>query len=435
MDEKKIAVIVQNFHHIDAEVLEKISPAEMAQALKSQNFQCDEEIIARQIRIWALMGNHSKATEISSLIRWNCILPSSREQIKHSLPRVWRTETENEEIERHRPRCDFGYHYVAGGFYDPFYRSRNRSILRMNQNFEVKELTNMPDFVPGFASPSNMVIINGNVCVAFKTSYDINAKSHLAQYRADLNSWEDLGPIPAIGSFGLCAWKGGIVVVGGKKETVPSGRHNRMRTTSSEHVWFYDMESGIWAQLRPLSKSRINPTLVVLNEELYCCAGLSPSPADEDMVINNPETERLRDLTEEWETSNIIFENNTHNVFEHNGLIFAAHQERNTEKLQIGSLNRESDEITWQTTFQVPAGAQILLTADKIYIFGGILTEVAPDQLIPFEVLQMSERILSLDLADLENENGNPTLKSEDEITLCKKILLFCASICKGPVY
>ena len=56
-------------------------------------------------------------------------------------------------------------------------------------------------------------------------------------------------------------------------------------------------------------------------------------------------------------------------------------------------------------------------------------------QLIPFEVLQMSERILSLDLADLENENGNPTLKSEDEITLCKKILLFCASICKGPVY
>lgn len=81
MDEKKIAVIVQNFHHIDAEVLEKISPAEMAQggfennfcfkiknwkivmfekridrfltflkALKSQNFQCDEEIIARQVK-------------------------------------------------------------------------------------------------------------------------------------------------------------------------------------------------------------------------------------------------------------------------------------------------------------------------------------------------------------------------------------------------
>ena len=41
----------------------------------------------------------------------------------------------------------------------------------------------------------------------------------------------------------------------------------------------------------------------------------------------------LRDLSEEWETSNIIFENNTHNVFEHNGLIFAAHQERNTEKV------------------------------------------------------------------------------------------------------
>merc|ERR1719419_30775 len=102
-----------------------------------------------------------------------------------------------------------------------------------------------------------MVIINGNVCVAFKIQnlpFDnplsqrrLIIKSHLAQYRADLNTWEDLGPIPAIGSFGLCAWKGGIVVVGGKKETVPSGRHNRMRTTSSEHVWFYDMDSGIWA--------------------------------------------------------------------------------------------------------------------------------------------------------------------------------------------
>ena len=38
MDEKKIAVIVQNFHHIDAEVLEKISPAEMAQGGFRNNF-------------------------------------------------------------------------------------------------------------------------------------------------------------------------------------------------------------------------------------------------------------------------------------------------------------------------------------------------------------------------------------------------------------
>ena len=29
----------------------------------------------------------------------------------------------------------------------------------------------MPDFVPGFASPTSMVIINGNVCIAFKVFF------------------------------------------------------------------------------------------------------------------------------------------------------------------------------------------------------------------------------------------------------------------------
>ena len=76
---------------------------------------------------------------------------------------------------RLKPRSDIGYHYIAGGFYDPFYRSRNRNILRINRNFEAKEVTAMPDFVPGFATPTGMVIIEGNLYITFKVSQSNSA--------------------------------------------------------------------------------------------------------------------------------------------------------------------------------------------------------------------------------------------------------------------
>ena len=48
--EGELATLIGQFHHIDADVLEKISPDEMAAILSSSEFQCDEEIIARQVR-------------------------------------------------------------------------------------------------------------------------------------------------------------------------------------------------------------------------------------------------------------------------------------------------------------------------------------------------------------------------------------------------
>jgi len=99
----------------------------------------------------------------------------------------------------------------------------------------------------------------------------------MARYKSDTNTWEDLGPMPAIGSFAFCAWENGIVILGGKKEISPSGRHNRIRTTSSEYVWYYDMELAAWNKLESLTKPRINPTVAVIDGKLYCCSGLSPS--------------------------------------------------------------------------------------------------------------------------------------------------------------
>ena len=48
--EGELATLIGQFHHIDADVLEKISPDEMAAILSSSDFHCDEEIIARQVR-------------------------------------------------------------------------------------------------------------------------------------------------------------------------------------------------------------------------------------------------------------------------------------------------------------------------------------------------------------------------------------------------
>lgn len=80
---QEILAMVHHFHHIDADVLEKISPAEMMEILSSAEFNCDEEIIARQVRVWSFFGNHAQANQVYNLIRWNCILPAAREQIKH----------------------------------------------------------------------------------------------------------------------------------------------------------------------------------------------------------------------------------------------------------------------------------------------------------------------------------------------------------------
>jgi len=55
----------------------------MVEILKSDEFNCEEEVIARQVRVWSLFGNHSQANKVYRLIRWNCILPTAREQIKH----------------------------------------------------------------------------------------------------------------------------------------------------------------------------------------------------------------------------------------------------------------------------------------------------------------------------------------------------------------
>jgi len=427
-----IQAMINHFHHIDADVLEKISPDEMAVILSSSDFKCDEEIIARQVRVWALFGNHAKAHRLYNLIRWNCILPAAREQIQHRLPRLWRAVPV--EHERLKPRTDLGYHYIAGGFYDPFYRSRNRNILRISVNFDVKEVTPMPDFVPGFASPTGMVIIDGNICIVFRTSYDINAKSNMARYKINSNSWEDLGPVPAYGSFGFVSWQGGVVVVGGKKETAPSGRHNRIRTAPSEEVWFYSLELSEWRQLGSLSQPRINPTVAVINDALYCCSGLSPSPTDSDMVINNPDTERLLQLSERWETSEFMFHQSAHQIRYYNGFIFMSYQNRNAEKLDIGLIDLENNSITWKRSLDLPAGAQHCFNDKKLFVFGGILSEVANNQIIPFEVLQMSERISSINLDEIEDENVQ--LQLEDVgITPNNKISLFCANIVKGPIY
>jgi len=83
------------------------------------------------------------------------------------LPKLWR-DPEPDHCIRLKPRVDFGHLYLSGGFYDPFYRSRNRNILRANENFEVKEVTAMPDFVPGFASPMGMTILDGVIYIVFK---------------------------------------------------------------------------------------------------------------------------------------------------------------------------------------------------------------------------------------------------------------------------
>lgn len=432
--ENEILAMVQHFHHIDADVLEKISPAEMTEILSSNDFKCEEEIIARQVRIWALFGNHSQANNVYNLIRWNCILPSAREQIKHRLPRVWRDAELDVEADRLRPRIDFGHHYLSGGFYDPFYRSRNRSILRTNSEFEVKEVTSMPEFVPGFASPTGMVILDGNIYIVFKTNYDINAKANMAKYMTVTNTWEDLGPVPAIGSFGFCAWKGGLVVIGGKKELSPPRRGNRIRTTSSDHVWFYNVEESLWKQLESLEKPRINPTAAVIDGQLYCLSGLSPSAEDDEMVVNNPDTERLSEITDKWQLCEIRFQPNTHFLKYFEGVVFASHQERNMERLCIGTFDHENDEIQWKQSLKVPAGAQYCFNRKKLFIFGGIITEVAEDQMIPFEILQMSDKILSINLENFDDENVEIDLQLES-IPLCNKLSLFCANICNGPIY
>jgi len=430
--EGELATLIGQFHHIDADVLEKISPDEMAAILSSSDFHCDEEIIARQVRVWALFGNHGKAANIYKLIRWNCILPTAREQIKHRLPKQWRESPEA--LARQKPRSDIGYHYIAGGYYDPFYRSRNRNILRINRNFEAKEVTAMPDFVPGFATPSGMVIIEGNLYITFKTSYDINAKSHLASFSSAENTWRDLGPVPALGAYAFTEWKGGIVVTGGKKESSPAGRHNRMRTAPSEKVFFYEIESERWIPLDDLSTPRINPTVTVINGGLYCCGGLSPNPSDPDVVMSNPETEQLKELNDKWQKNDIHFNQHTHSIRYRNGLIFASHQNRNAEKLEIGEFDEENGVVHWKHSLDTAAGVQTCFIGEKLYVFGGISSEEASDQFIPFEVLKMAEKVSSIDLTNINDENAVIRLEDED-FQLSSKMFLFCASITKGPLY
>lgn len=256
----------------------------------------------------------------------------------------------------------------------------------------------------------------------------------MARYRTNTNTWEDLGAMPAIGSFAFCAWEGGIVVVGGKKEISPAGRNNRIRTAASEYVWYYNIETTEWSQLDSLSKPRINPTAAVINGALYCCAGLSPSQTDEEMVVNNPDTERLLQRSDKWEDSGMKFQQNTHFIKYYDGHIFASHQDRNMERLFMGTMDYENDCINWIHSVKVPAGAQYVFQNQKLSVFGGIITEVAMDQIIPFEILQMSDKIYSLNLADLEDENIDITLEDET-IPLCNKLTLFCANICKGPIY
>jgi hypothetical protein len=58
---------------------------------------------------------------------------------------------------------------------------------------------------------------NNPLNIFFQINYDINAKSHMARYEIFDNNWVDMGPLPALGSYGFCAFQDGIVVVGGKK--------------------------------------------------------------------------------------------------------------------------------------------------------------------------------------------------------------------------
>ena len=104
------------------------------------------------------------------------------------------------------------------------------------------------------------------------------------------------------------------VIAGGKKESEPAGRHNRMRTAPSEKVFFYEIENERWIPLDDLSTPRINPTVTVINGGLYCCGGLSPNPSDPDMVMSNPETEQLKELNDKWQKNDIHFNQHTHSI-------------------------------------------------------------------------------------------------------------------------
>jgi len=65
------------------------------------------------------------------------------------------------------------------------------------------------------------------------------------------------------------------------------------------------------------------------------------------MVINNPDTERLTQLSDKWEICGMIFEQSTHFIKYYNGRIFASYQDRNMEQLCVGTIDTENDCINW----------------------------------------------------------------------------------------
>ena len=88
----------------------------------------------------------------------------------------------------------------------------------------------------------------------------------------------------------------------------------------------------------------------------------------------------------------------------------------------------------WKHSVDTPAGVQTCFIGQKLYVFGGIVSEVASDQFIPFEVLQMAQKVSSIDLTNINEENAVIRLEDED-FQLSSKMFLFCANITKGPLY
>ena len=61
-------------------------------------------------------------------------------------------------------------------------------------------------------------------------------------------------------------------------------------------------------------------------------------------------------------------------------------------------------------------------------------SELSTDQIIPFEILQMGDKIQEINLEDIDEENSEIKLE-ETNFSLCSKLTMFCANVAKGPLY